>query len=473
MPIFDEASPPQSRHLARLQGSPRPPKHRRRPRFRENLRRLERQREIRQTHLPPHRHRTAPPHGSMPHALAPQTNAKAASALTPSPPASTSSIPNQPQALPEKKSTTPHPSHPITHPRKIQPANPKASLPELSWAIRLQGDWQKSLSKGHAAITLTHSDSPSTPADSRITSWLLSQKRHLPTPHPPRPKSPEPPHLPHPPRRPPHHLPPPSLPLSIETGAQLHLADCSHHRRTHPLHSHEKKQPFPSIVHSGKSPPPPSQKIGSSTSHPTRRTHPHPHPPIAEGKPCRIPLDHLPFTHLDTLQSHLDFSASEWFESLQFTPATPEIELTLNGSERQLTAHISTSYSQSLPSLVNNRIFTENPTAESEALQHGARLFKPLPDGTPRPQHPRPNPALPHPNPPPPPEDLESHPLTRPRSPLRLLRLHLPTHRNPRLQQQLPQFQPLLPLRQRHRHPRRRDPPPPPLRRCQFLQTPR
>ncbi|MEP4808200.1 MAG: SNF2-related protein, partial [Luteolibacter sp.] len=87
-------------------------------------------------------------------------------------------------------------------------------------------------------------------------------------------------------------------------------------------------------------------------------------------------------THLDALQSYLDFTASEWFESLQFIPATPEIELTLTGSERQLTAALSTSYSQSLPSLENHRILTKNPTAEAEALRYGARLFKPQSDGS-------------------------------------------------------------------------------------------
>ncbi|MDP4884328.1 MAG: SNF2 family helicase, partial [Opitutales bacterium] len=275
----------------------------------------------------------------------------------------------QPTKSPEK--TTRAPAHQVTTTKPAQ--NP---IPEISWAIRFQGDWQKSLTRGHAAISLISSDSPSTPADSRITAWLLSQKVTSP---PPIQLALNPQTLPtfltlleaHP------SITTSDAPLSIETGAQLHLADCSltgeyirltpSAETTASIDSSSWKISPNSLAKIGSTPPP-------AAIAPTLAL-------LAAGKPCRLPLAAF-LTHLDSLQSHLDFSASEWFESLQFIPATPEIELTLTGSERQLTATLSTSYSQALPSLENHRILTKNPTAETEALHHGARLFKPLSNGS-------------------------------------------------------------------------------------------
>ncbi|MBC7979094.1 MAG: SWIM zinc finger family protein, partial [Armatimonadetes bacterium] len=52
----------------------------------------------------------------------------------------------------------------------------ESSIPALSWQIRFQGPWQKSIGRGHAAVALSPSDHPPTSADSRLTAWLLSQK---------------------------------------------------------------------------------------------------------------------------------------------------------------------------------------------------------------------------------------------------------------------------------------------------------
>lgn len=275
--------------------------------------------------------------------------------------------------LPTKapENSNPAPAHQKTTSKPAQ--NP---IPEISWAIRFQGDWQKSLSKGHAAITLTRSDSTPTPADARITTWLLSQKVTSP---PPIQLALNPQSLPtflilledHP------SITTAQAPLSIETGAQLHLADCFLENES--IRLIPSSETIASIGDSiWKFSPASFAKIGS-TSPATAIT-----PTLAllaDGKPCSIPID-LFLTNLESLQSHLDFSASEWFESLHFIPATPEIELTLTGSEKHLTATLSTSYSQPLPTLENQRILTKNPTAEAEAKRYGARVFNPLSDGS-------------------------------------------------------------------------------------------
>ena len=81
---------------------------------------------------------------------------------------------------------------------------------------------------------------------------------------------------------------------------------------------------------------------------------------------------------LDLLQADLDFSASEWFQSLHFIPAKPDFKLSVTGSASKIQAELSVSYTRNdLPCLEGDTVFTTNPKEENRA-----RSSHPLVNGT-------------------------------------------------------------------------------------------
>lgn len=247
-------------------------------------------------------------------------------------------------------------------------------LPEIAWKIRFQGPWQKALVKGHAAIALNQAEHPPSPADLRLTAWLISQKQTsaaslqlalqpdklaeflaIARNHP--------------------DISSPDGNLNIETRTQLRLADCQLHGETIQLLPGTEtvskignsfwKFSENSISQIGNREPSDSVRaiLNALTSQQTARIH------------CEKFAEQL-----DELQAYLDFSASTWFESLQFISAEPEFELSITGTESKLKATFLTSYSQPLPQLRGNRLISKNSTAESQARALLSSLFTPRSD---------------------------------------------------------------------------------------------
>ncbi|QTN33954.1 DEAD/DEAH box helicase family protein [Akkermansiaceae bacterium] len=247
---------------------------------------------------------------------------------------------------------------------KTTAANP---MPAISWRIRLNGPWREHVRAGRLSASLSHSDNPPTEADDRLTAWLLTQKVVS---------------------RPPIQLAlsAATLPgfldciedhpaasadsgeISIESGAQIILHDCALEGETVSL-----TPAIQEIVRIGKS----LWKI--SPTGVSRINCPQPHPllaSLAEGTPAEIPLDRF-LGDLPVLQSHIDFTASSWFESLLFIPAIPDFLLTVTGSSSKITAALTFSYgSAPLPRLEGNTVITRNPKAEASA-----KSTPPLADG--------------------------------------------------------------------------------------------
>ncbi|MFK7850307.1 MAG: SNF2-related protein [Akkermansiaceae bacterium] len=248
------------------------------------------------------------------------------------------------------------------------------SLPEVAWQIHFQGPWQKSIEKGRASVCLTTSDQLPSPADSRITSWLVEQKAtsgstiHL-------------------------ALNPQSLPqflslaadhpkvsghegkLAIEQGVQFRLADCLPEKESiHLIPSEQnlfrindsfwKVTPTSISRISAMTPPPRISNILAD---------------FAAGKSVTMPKSDF-VEQLETLESCIDFSASEWFASLQFISAEPQIDLKISGIDSKLNIEFFASYSQSLPSFENNQITTRNPRAESHARSQISQICQPVSD---------------------------------------------------------------------------------------------
>jgi len=248
-------------------------------------------------------------------------------------------------------------------------------LPEIAWKILFQGPWRRSIEKGRMAVSIAPSEHDPVPADGRLTAWLVSQKAtssgtiQL-------------------------ALGPDTLPgflevigehpeihdqegsLAFESGIQLSLADCTLSDGTITLVPASQE-----FLRIGKS-------LWRISDHSLSKLSP---PPpgiagvlemLADGKPVCLPLDRF-LDQLDSLQSSLDFSSSDWFESLRFIPATPEVELTLIGSPARVIAELSTSYSQSLPRLEGQRIHTRNSEAERIAIRNGTSILNKLSDAIP------------------------------------------------------------------------------------------
>lgn len=249
-------------------------------------------------------------------------------------------------------------------------------IPEVSWKIRFQGPWQTALEKGHAAISLSNSDHTPSPADRRITAWLISQKQTssssiqlalnsqnlsefltIARNHP--------------------EISSADGNLAIETRAQLRISDCSISGETIRLTPGSDKiskigDTFWNLSANS------IAQIGSGELTPAVL-------PIlnslASGKPTSIEIPVF-LRELDKIQSFIDLSASAWFESLQFISAEPKFELTLSGSDSRLQATFYTSYSQPLPTLDGTRLISTNPQAEKHAQGLISQFFKSLSDST-------------------------------------------------------------------------------------------
>ncbi len=247
----------------------------------------------------------------------------------------------------------------------------KNTTPAIKWQIRFQGSWQKSFEKGRLSVALspaTDPDRPCQPSDSRLTTWLLSQKI---TAKPPIHLALDPDTLPgfldliegHP------EISTPDGPLTVETGIQLHLADCAI--------SDGKIRLLPSgenLISFGNS----FWKTGTGSLSKTG-TIPSPLQQIfrdlADRKPTVLTLNFF-LDHLDSLQSLLDFTSSEWFESLQFIPATPTFELILEGTASKISSTFNITYpGETLPRMTDNTVFTRNPKAEQTAKTYYQTVF--------------------------------------------------------------------------------------------------
>ena len=260
--------------------------------------------------------------------------------------------------------------HLIAPPAPAQAREKTATLPSVAWNIRLLGPWQKSLEKGHASVSLE--SAPETPgsSDERLTAWLITNKATsgksiqlalnpttLPaflealTGHP--------------------RITADGTSITVDSVTQIHLAGCRLEN------GHVIMEPPAAALHRiGPSfwniTPDSLSKIGTDPLPaellPAIQT-------LAGGKPARIPLETF-LSHLETLQTHLDFCASEWFESLQFLPAAPQIGLQIDHLRPRLTLRLTASYgSGKLPQLEGRTVLTRNPAAEAAALSLLARTI--------------------------------------------------------------------------------------------------
>lgn len=277
-----------------------------------------------------------------------------------------------------------HLLNPSVMEKKAEPKSPqkteipaKSRIPEISWEIHFQGPWQKTLPKGRLSVRLNTTASDPSPADARLTQWLLQQKvgsgkvlnlsldlQTLPEflkvleSHP--------------------RISSSEQPLEIETGSLLHLRECR-------LENDEivlTKEPSETLflgenawqISATK-----LSRIGTGRSPksiaPTLKR-------LIKTNRTTLPLD-LFLKQLDHLQSHLDFTSSEWFESLQFIPETPTFSVELTGSGRHLKGQFTRHYQAGLlPRLEGKKIITSNPAAELAAfLRFSEIIAKPNPTG--------------------------------------------------------------------------------------------
>lgn len=260
-----------------------------------------------------------------------------------------------------------------TSPPKPQPtAKAPAQSPAIAWQIRFQGAWLSSLTKARASISLSHSNRPPTPSDEKITSWLSSLNSlnshtiplslsnelletflNLASNHP--------------------EICSIEGAVQIDSGAIIHLDDCLSQNQTIQLIPPTK----PTIQKIGSSffsiTPQSISKIGDqpppTTLIPTLND-------LTAGKTSILSLESF-LNHLPALSNFVDFSSSAWFASLQFVPATPDFLLVVSGSESKLSVTLSTTYSQSLPSLQNTLVNTQNPQAESQVNGILSRVLVP------------------------------------------------------------------------------------------------
>ena len=240
---------------------------------------------------------------------------------------------------------------------------PENALPEIAWTIRLQGPWLESLRKSRLSASISRSEASPTPADSRLTSWLIAQNV---VSRPPIQLSLSPANLPgfltcvagHP------DVMASSANISIDSGAQISLENCTFHEDSVTLTPARQE-----IIQIGESlwqlSPTGVSMIGNTSL-----------PPrisaalgiLSSGKPAILTVAEF-LGSLDALQSLLDFSASEWFESLHFSPEKPEFELSVTGSASGISAKINISYPHGeLPRIDGNTVVTRNPKAEAAAL---------------------------------------------------------------------------------------------------------
>lgn len=255
-----------------------------------------------------------------------------------------------------------------------------AGLPEIAWAVRFQGPWERSL-RSHRASILVSSSSENHrepgPADSRITSWLLKNaagssstiqlsldSRTLPSflaaieDHP--------------------AITTADGPLECSSGATIHLSDCR------PSAENIILTPSPQVILSMDDRtftweilPTSIRNISNSDTPANIRSI---LKTLSSGQQATVSLP-LFLETLPLLQNHLDFSASPWFQNLQFRSIPPDLELILNGSSRRLTAQLLPSYSQALPALHSSTVFTPDPSIFQKALLNLSSHFPHSPSG--------------------------------------------------------------------------------------------
>ena len=256
----------------------------------------------------------------------------------------------------------------LISPPELAPIPEKINIPSVAWKIRLLGTWQKSLEKGHASITLDTVEEHASPADEQITAWLIAEKAtssksiQLALNHNTLPAFLE--------TLAGHsRVTADGSPLTIDIDSQIRLSGCYLENGYVNL-----DPPITPFIHIGSCfwqiTPYSLMKIGTVPAEllPTFQN-------LAKQKSAQIHLETF-LLHLESLQTHLDFSASDWFESLQFIPATPEIGLHIDGQRAKLNLCLNISYgSIKLPLLDGYSVITRNPAAEASALTLLAALL--------------------------------------------------------------------------------------------------
>ncbi len=249
-------------------------------------------------------------------------------------------------------------SPPIEKAAPNQADKPENPLPSLSWKIRLQGSWLRSMAKGHLAVTVSPDENrPPEPADDRLTSWLVSQKL---TSKPKIQLALDPGTLPgfleaireHP------GISSQDSHISVESGIQLKLTD------SFPKDGEIQLLPTnqeAAIIGNR------AWILEPETLSSTAQI-PEPLTPalrnLVSTRTAKLPLETF-LKHLDSLQSLLDFSSSEWFSSLQFIPASPRFELAIEGSSSRVIPKFEIFYpDQELPRLDGVNLITRNRAAE-------------------------------------------------------------------------------------------------------------
>ena len=255
------------------------------------------------------------------------------------------------------------------------PIREKNAIPPVAWNIRLLGTWQKSLEKGHASVSLETCDDLPSPSDERLTAWLIANKatsgKSIQLALNPTTLSAFLDTLADHPR-----VTADGTPMIVDSGTQIHLAGCFLENGFVIL-----EPPIANLFAIGPTfwqiTPESLSKIGTIPADllPTFQN-------LAARKPAKIALDSF-LSHIETLQTRLDFSASQWFETLQFILAPPEIELHIDSDRPKLTLRLTADYgSEKLPRLENRTVITRNPAAEAAVLALLARHIggKAIPD---------------------------------------------------------------------------------------------
>lgn len=255
------------------------------------------------------------------------------------------------------------------------PSTPEHSLPQIAWEIRFQGAWTEALKKGRASLQLKTTELTATPADERITAWLIAQKQtsqattlqlaldsrtlsdflasarnHT-------------------------RLFSPEGSVYVETGTQLRIANCELIDQQIEFTPDDSK-----ILKLGHS----FWQMHSANLSRIGLTNPPPRisrvlSDLCDRKPSSISKKDF-LDQLEAFQAYIDFSASEWFESLQFVSADPQFVLEVSGSESQLKVSFLTSYSQDLPDLNSLRILSRNFQAEAKAISWLSGILNKLSD---------------------------------------------------------------------------------------------
>jgi hypothetical protein len=252
---------------------------------------------------------------------------------------------------------------------KSAPAN---AMPDIAWSICVQGQWQQTLGKARLSASVSRSDRAPTEADSRLTAWLVA---HNAVSRPPVQLSLSATNLSdflacidgHP------DITAHNSDITVDSGAQITLEDCTQSGDMVLLIPSRQEiakigQSLWKISASGLS------RIGNAQ--PAAQIAPV-LKELSEGEQVRMAMGQF-LRDLDLLQADLDFSSSEWFQSLHFIPEKPDFQLSVTGSVSKIQAVLHVSYPRNdLPRLEGSKVFTHNPKEENRA-----RSTHPLVNGT-------------------------------------------------------------------------------------------